>query len=183
MTANTQSTEQIQLITGCAVCAKEDKVIMSYPQDPLPYMTRWIKYKYYIEDPTYQSPAISQFTYNELKNLNMLNTSLAKEVKRIQGRASINKNAYKLFTHLFNNLVALPIEKCAIEINKDNSIRITLAFAENKLLMVSRDIIEGEDYNFSDDILYSYFINSKLLASDVTNLQTFTEGFKKYLAD
>lgn len=50
--------------------------------------------------------------------------------------------------------------------------KITLVFNENKILMLN---------DFDDKIMYSFFVDRKLIASDVLNENEFIVKFKKYL--
>ena len=50
-------------------------------------------------------------------------------------------------------------------------------FDINKILILSKDVSDVDT-----DIIYSYFINRQLIASDVADISLFTKKFKEYLS-
>jgi len=111
----------------------------------------------------------------------LLNYSYKKEFKRVEKKYQpVENSIIKTFSHVRKYLSILPIERCAVEINSDNTIKVTLSFLDNKLLMLTKSINDEE--NHDDEVMYSYFINRKLIASDVANFKKFTEGFKEYIS-
>ena len=50
--------------------------------------------------------------------------------------------------------------------------KMTLLFNEDKVLILQ---------DFDDEIMFTFFINNKLIAGDVENESLFTANFKKYL--
>src|SRR5690606_4099461 len=106
-----------------------------------------------------------------------------REVKRLKSK---NPKAIEISEHIFSfvskKLYKLPFEKCAVEINSDESMKFTLSFSNDKLLMITKRN-NFEDFGISkDQAIYSFFINRKLISSDVANLETFTENFKGYIS-
>lgn len=127
---------------------------------------------------------IKQFSSNEINSFAILNFSYKKELKRLEKQSLVAENEIeKTFSHMRKYLSQLPIEHSAVEINSDETIKITLSFSNDKLLMLTKSIRDNEEKSNGDEVMYSYFINRKLIASDVTNFQYFTKGFKEYISE
>lgn len=119
----------------------------------------------------------------EVTCMSLLRDSYKKEVNRLKNK---NQKAIEVSEHIFSSvskrLYKLPFEKCAVEINSDESMKFTLSFSNDKLLMITKSN-NFEDLGMTrDQVIYSFFINRKLIASDVTNLETFTKNFKGYIS-
>lgn len=115
----------------------------------------------------------------------LLTSSYKKELKKIKRKDSScdESNIYRMFSNMRDHLFRLPIVNCAIEINSNNFIKIFLSFSNDKLLMLTKQYIADDEQNDNtEDIIYSYFIDRKLIASDVTNFKEFIEKFKEYIA-
>jgi hypothetical protein len=89
------------------------------------------------------------------------------------------KNIFKATASLISEL---QFEKGSIELSNSNSIKFTLLFSGDKMLMVTKPIEKMEDIEDSDAIVYSLFINRKPIMSDASNIFDFVERFKKYLS-
>lgn len=116
-------------------------------------------------------------------NLQIIKDALSKEflLKR-----DVLKNSASLITETFNRIskyiAELEFETGTVEITNSNSIKFTLLFPEKRLLLITKSIFpEKFDFN-NDEVIFSLFINRKLVASDVSEIPVFTKGFKKYLA-
>jgi hypothetical protein len=116
-----------------------------------------------------------------ISNITKITKAFYKELKRVETLYLVNEDIIrKDFNTISKQISTLPFEVCSIEITSDNSIKFTLIFPENRVVMVTK--ITNKDYDFGkDDIIYSYFINRNLIASDVTPIQSFTENFKGYI--
>lgn len=116
---------------------------------------------------------------------NKLNESLKKEVSRIESR--INTKTSQLVidevTYIFDLVSDLPFDNAAVELSKNNSFKLTLVFPNNKMLMLSKSFDTSSETGMKDDVLYSFFINRILVASDVTNIQTYIKSFKGYISN
>ena len=75
-----------------------------------------------------------------------------------------------------DNISELEFQDIHLEITKSNIIKFTTVFDNNKILIISKDVSDTDT-----DIIYSYFINRQLIASDVADISIFTKKFKEYL--
>ncbi|WP_209332330.1 hypothetical protein [Lunatimonas salinarum] len=122
-------------------------------------------------------------TDSEINSMSLLFGSYKREINRLRSKNyPLSKDIESMFSSVSKRLYKLPFEKCAVEINSDDSMKFTLSFSNDKLLMISKSS-NFEDLGMSkDQVIYSFFINRKLISSDVTNLETFTKNFKGYLS-
>jgi hypothetical protein len=86
-----------------------------------------------------------------------------------------------LFNYLSNYFSEFPFEKCSVEITKSKSLKFSLTFPGNKLLIVSKPFDKLEDVS-ENDIIFSLFVNRVLIVSNVSNIADFTKGFKRFLS-
>ena len=82
----------------------------------------------------------------------------------------------KNYILLRDNISELNFNDIHLEITKSNLIRFSTVFGDNKILIISKDVSDNDT-----DIIYSYFINRKLIASDVSDISIFTQKFNEYL--
>ena len=82
------------------------------------------------------------------------------------------ENNFNLIAEKFSEL---EFKDMHLEMTNQGVIKATLLFDDNKFLIVSKD--EDDD---SDDIIYSYFIDRKLIDADVTEIREFVQRFKEY---
>lgn len=75
-----------------------------------------------------------------------------------------------------DNISELEFRDIHLEITKSEVIKFTTVFDDNKILIISKDVSDTDT-----DIIYSYFINRQLIASDVADISIFTKKFKEYL--
>lgn len=120
---------------------------------------------------------------SEINSMSLLFGSYKREVSRLKNKNySISKISENIFSSVSRRLYKLPFEKCAVEISSDESMKFTLSFSNDRLLMITKSN-NFEDMGMArDQVIYSFFINRKLIASDVTNLETFTKNFKGYIS-
>lgn len=122
-------------------------------------------------------------TASEVSSMSMLRASYKKEVKRLKGKSqNLIESSNHIFSLLSNHLFKLPFDNCSVEINSDESMKFTLSFTNNKLLMITKSNDFEELRDLKDQIIYSFFINRKLIASDVTTIGKFVKGFKEYIS-
>src|SRR5688572_22962145 len=115
-----------------------------------------------------------------LDNQKILFEKLQKELK---GKKINFENAHLIIENfnLLNRYVAeLPFEKCSIELTKSNSIKISLSFANNILLIISKPLELIKEVS-KNDIIFSVFNKRELIATNVENISDFFYGFKKFL--
>ena len=113
--------------------------------------------------------------YNENKQkLNILyqNILSKKEFSTVEV-----ENIEKNFLLLSDNISELNFNDIHLEITKSDIIKFTAVFDINKILILSEDVSDVDT-----DIIYSYFINRQLIASDVADISLFTKKFKEYLS-
>lgn len=116
------------------------------------------------------------------ENLKKLTTSFNKELKTYQHYISDNTEATKdVFNEIASQISYLTFEKATVELTKSNSIKFTLIFPGNKLLMISKPISPLEDFD-EDGIAYSLFVDRELIAANVSKASTFVEGFQEYMS-
>lgn len=75
-----------------------------------------------------------------------------------------------------NNISELEFKDIHLEITKTELVKFTTIFDENKILIISKRASDTDT-----DIIYSYFINRQLIASDVADISIFIQKFKEYL--
>ncbi len=87
------------------------------------------------------------------------------------------ENIEKNFLMLSDNISELNFNDIHLEITNSDIIKFTAVFDINKILILSKDVSDVDT-----DIIYSYFINRQLIASDVADISLFTKKFKEYLS-
>lgn len=75
-----------------------------------------------------------------------------------------------------DNISELEFQDIHLEITKSDIIKFTTVFDNNKILIISKDVSDTDT-----DIIYSYFINRQLIASDVSDISIFIQKFKEYI--
>jgi len=119
----------------------------------------------------------------EVNSMSMLIGSYKKEINRLKGKVPTQIEATgHIFSHVSRKLYKLPFQNCAVEVNSSDTMKFTLSFANEKLLMLTKHINPEKIGLAKDQIMYSFFINRKLIASDVANLEVFTKNFKGYIS-
>jgi len=75
-----------------------------------------------------------------------------------------------------DNISELEFQDIHLEITKSDIIKFTTVFDNNKILIISKNVSDTDT-----DIIYSYFINRQLIASDVSDISIFIQKFKEYI--
>jgi hypothetical protein len=118
---------------------------------------------------------IKKYTLPEhfYKNNELINNlyNIIKTNKNIQS-TDIDRNVQLVSDYISE----LEFKDIHLEITKSDIIKFTTVFDDNKILIISKDVSDTDT-----DIIYSYFINRQLIASDVADISIFTEKFKEYL--
>lgn len=83
----------------------------------------------------------------------------------------------KHFNVLTDNISELKFNDIYLEITKSNLIKFTTLFGEDKILVISKDFTID-----NNDVIYSYFINSQMIATDVFEISSFFKKFKEYIS-
>jgi hypothetical protein len=113
------------------------------------------------------------------KNLRILLTSFNKEIDRYKQHPNIQK-IKKKFDEASLLLSELPFENASVEVSHLESIRFTLQFRGNKLLLVSQTMNSIEDLR-ENEVIFSFFVNKELLISNAATITTLVEGFQELL--
>lgn len=107
--------------------------------------------------------------------------TLSKSFQKEKHKTSIPEDKINsLFKKLAVEISELPFEKAAVEITSSNSIKISMAFLDNLLLILSKPFETLEDVS-EKDIIFSLFKNREMIASNVSKTTDFVEGFKRFL--
>jgi hypothetical protein len=116
-------------------------------------------------------------------NLQGIKDSFSKELS--MKKESI-KTSLNLITETFDRISKfiseLNFEFGNVEIINSDYLKFTLLFPEKKLLLITKSIFPDRMDFGSDEVIFSFFINRKLVASDVSEFPILTKGFKKYFA-
>jgi len=117
------------------------------------------------------------------KNLQVIKEAFSKEFllksKMLMNSANLIS---EVSNKIFKYIAEIDFETGTVEITNSNSIKFTLLFPDNRLLLITKSIFpEKFDFN-TDEVIFSFFINRKLVASDVSEIPVLTKGFKEYLA-
>jgi len=116
----------------------------------------------------------------ELKNKHSLKDALDKEldfIKNTDNNILINKSFYELT----NSICELDFEFVNVEIINNTKIKITLYFSEGKALIINKFLVNVDGVD-SSQVLYSIFVNRKLVVTNASEISLLTKGFKKYLS-
>lgn len=114
-------------------------------------------------------------------NLNKLTESFTKENEKYGHLITMSSEDVKdIFEDIASKLSMLPFEKCNVELTKSQSIKISLLFSGDKLLVITKPLIELDSFD-NNNIICNYFINRELIMSDVSNTKSLVEGFNRYL--
>jgi hypothetical protein len=87
-----------------------------------------------------------------------------------------NEQVQKKLNNLINNLSELKFDDVYLEITKTDLIKFSILLNDNKILIISKDI--SDETNL---ILYSFFINSQMIASNVCEIAPFVKKFKEFM--
>lgn len=117
------------------------------------------------------------------KNLKLIKESLENELKLKESLYKAHREVVSdTFDRIANFIAELNFDSGTVELTNSKNIKFTLLFRQDMLLMISKSLFP-KDFDFnSNEIIFSLFINRKLIASDVSEISLFTKGFTKYLA-
>lgn len=135
---------------------------------------------YGLSNVTTQSKSTRNFfdSFPLSKNFIVLKNSFDKQ----KHKASISQDVVNLlFEKLALDISELPFIKSDVEITSSDSIKVSMTFSDDILLIISKPFDSLEDVS-EEDIVFSVFKNRKRLASDVAKTKTFVEGFKRFLS-
>lgn len=108
--------------------------------------------------------------------------SLKKSFEKEQIKTEISKDKINsLFQRLAFSLAELPFEKSSVEITSSKSIKFSMAFTDDILLIISKPFENLEDVS-EDEVIFSVFKNRKMITSNVSKPTEVVEGFKRFLS-
>jgi len=117
-----------------------------------------------------------------IKNWTKLKLSFDSEYNRIKSKRLSYKQEFESnFLSMFKTIGALPMEECGVEYISRGALKFTIKFSNDRVLMLTRYFVLEEDEN-PKDIIYSFFINKTLIASDINDFENFIENFKGYFS-
>lgn len=118
----------------------------------------------------------------EVNSMSTLMGSYKRELVRANKIAPhLIAQARHTYGYVSKKLYKLPFQNCAVEINSDGTMKYSLLFSNDRVLMLTIEMNSDVARLRNKPTMYSFFINRKLIASDVTNLETFTKNFKEYI--
>lgn len=121
--------------------------------------------------------------YYNRKNFNSLIASFEKELKKHSDYISVDQSlAYTIFKKTALTLSELPFCDSAVELTNQSGVKFILGFPNDKLLMVSKYFSEKGVPLEDNEIVFSLFFSRELIASNVAEIESFTEGVKEFLA-
>jgi hypothetical protein len=131
----------------------EDNIIVIYDKDPKRYILE-------------NSSKIENLIYKEYNN-----------------SLFINKDSYlKIAESLKSNISQLKFSDIILEFLPNESIQYTLSFTGKKLLMIDQ-FLEPESKGLENNqIIFSFFISRKLIASNVVEASDFVKKFQEYIS-
>jgi hypothetical protein len=114
-----------------------------------------------------------------IDNINILKEGFNKEFGNNHHYFKLEKDiVQESFDKAASIISELPFNYASVEFTTNKAIKFSLSFEEGKLLMITK-FIEAE---MNEPILYSLFVNRKLIASNVSEISSFTAGFKEFLS-
>ena len=118
------------------------------------------------------------------KRTQNLRETFCREYEKVHENLTLSKETiFECFENVLKQVAQLEFIDAAVELTKTHNIKFTLLFPDNKVLMITKSL-KPEDFDFKkDDIIFSLFVNKKLIATDVSEISCFISGFKKYLVD
>lgn len=113
-------------------------------------------------------------------NLAKLSEEFQVELTSVKRHFSLDKKALgELFKATSSKIAELDFLDSAVEITRNDSIKFTLVFPGDKMLMISVPFAFLDES--SKEIIYSFFVNRELISTNAMELSAFVEGFNKYL--
>lgn len=116
--------------------------------------------------------------------MNKINKIFYQEYEKVYQNLTLSKEIiFKIFDNILNEINKLEFIDGTVELTSSHRIKFTLLFPDNKVLMITKYLKHKEFDLNEDDIIFSLFVNKKLIASDVSKISYFISGFKKYLTN
>jgi hypothetical protein len=199
-TSNAQNTAENIFLNGTNNTSKIvvlcDQSLTTYSNDVnnIDYNSLNKVYKYIDKNNLYENKIthkLNDVTINKLNdkiskekitNLILLKNSFLREMQIYNSKSEvISNNILSSFESISKKLYLLPFKECAVEIPNSGSIKFSLVFDNEKLLML-KTINEDDETVFSKNkVIYTYFIKKNYISSDIADIDDFIEKFHHYL--
>ena len=115
-------------------------------------------------------------TFND--NLKKLEIKISQE---INSSTILDSHITDIINGLKNEIAHLSFTDVIVEFVGKESIQFTLSFSEKRLLMIDK-FFHPEQKGLNEKLIfYSYFINRKLISSNVVESSDFVKKFKSYI--
>lgn len=122
--------------------------------------------------------------FNDLQSLNRFNIlvkAFIDEWKNYHNYLPVSeRHAVSSIFDTIKYLVKLEFEDGAIEFLKDDGVKFTLVFPDERTLMINKTLIEKDDLK-ENEIVFSYFIKRKFIASYPVDTEYFVSTFNDFL--
>ncbi|MCD6017555.1 MAG: hypothetical protein K0S53_676 [Bacteroidetes bacterium] len=118
----------------------------------------------------------------EFKNMSIISPKIDKEFEKYSNYIEKDISSAKAeATGVAKVIAQIKFDKISVELTPSNTIKFTLTFDKEKMLMVTYpfDTIEGVN---KGDVVFSVFVNRKHIASDSMNLTDLVAGFNNFLS-
>lgn len=117
------------------------------------------------------------------ENIKKLRASYEKEIQSRSSLHDLDKNdIYPIFKSVRVSIAELDFTKCSVEITSDAKVKFCLLFPDDKMLMVTKPVYPT-DYELNDkQVFFSFFVNRKLVVSNVSELQELVDRFNDFFS-
>lgn len=116
----------------------------------------------------------------QIENFVFISNTFDLEKERLEKKgAVIPAKAFVIFNELKNLLNDLPIENCGVELMEEK-VKITVTLPDNKMIMVSKPMEARKKGYDENEIMASFFINKRMINSNVSKIETFKESFDEF---
>lgn len=117
---------------------------------------------------------------SQIENIVVISNTFNFEKERLAKKGvAISAKAFNVFDTLKNLLNDLPIEKCGIELMEEK-VKVTVTLPDNKMIMVSKPIDAAKKGYDEDEIMTSFFLNKRMINSNVAKIETFKQSFDEF---
>ena len=117
---------------------------------------------------------------SKFENIVVISNTFNLEKERLAKKGIvISAKAINVFDTLKNLLNDLPIEKCGVELMEEK-VKVTVTLPDNKMIMVSKPMEAAKKGYDEDEIMASFFLNKRMINSNVSKIETFRESFDEF---
>lgn len=113
-------------------------------------------------------------------NFQIISKKIETEFSNYSNNIWVDIKEAKLESKLLAKKISkINFNKIAVELTPSNAIKFTLTFKDNKLLMLTSPFDEIEGMS-KGEVLFSFFIDRKLILSDTINIDDLVSGINNY---